>query len=159
MPNYWHLIDDCGLRGLGFKGKNTVKKSNNKKERGLSRGLSRRERQIMDALYRLGKASAADIRAALANPPSYTAVRTHLTILEERRHVTHQSDGPRYIYEPVVPREKMARTAIEGVLHTFFDNSVERVVTTLLDRKEAQVSREELDRLARIIEQARQEGR
>jgi predicted transcriptional regulator len=123
------------------------------------RGLSRRERQIMDALYRLGKASAADIRTALVSPPSYTAVRTHLTILEERGHVTHKSEGPRYIYEPVVPREEMAKTAIEGVLHTFFDNSVERVVSTLLDRKEAQVSREELDRLAQIIEQARQEGR
>jgi predicted transcriptional regulator len=129
------------------------------KKNNQERGLSRRERQIMDVLYRLGKASAADIRAALASPPSYTAVRTHLTILEERGHVTHESDGPRYIYEPVVPREEMARTAIEGVLHTFFDNSVERVVTTLLDRKEAQVSREELDRLARIIEEARQEGR
>lgn len=123
------------------------------------RGLSRRERQIMDVLYRLGKASAADIRAELASPPSYTAVRTHLTILEDRGHIKHQSDGPRYIYEPVVPRETMARTAIEGILQTFFDNSVERAVTTLLDRKESQVSRAELDRLALIIEQARREGR
>lgn len=129
------------------------------KKKQKDRGLSRRERQITDALYRLGKASAADIRAALPNPPSYTAVRTHLTILEEKGHVAHQSDGPRYIYEPVVPREEMAKTAIDGVLLTFFDNSVERVVATLLDRKESQISREQLDRLAQIIEQARKEGR
>ena len=122
-------------------------------------GLSRRERQIMDAIYRLGKASAADIRTALPDPPSYTAVRTLLTILQEKGHVKHRSDGQRYIYEPVVSRDKMARTAIEGVLATFFDNSVERAVTTLLDRKEAQISRAELDRLTQIIERAKKEGR
>lgn len=122
-------------------------------------GLSRRERQIMDAIYRLGKASAADIRTALPDPPSYTAVRTLLTILQEKGHVKHQSDGQRYIYEPVVPRDKMARTAIEGVLATFFDNSVERAVTTLLDRRETQISRAELERLAQIIDRAKREGR
>ena len=121
--------------------------------------LSRRERQIMDALYRLGKASAAEIRAALASPPTYTAVRTLLTILKERGHVRYESDGTRYIYEPVVPRDVMAKSVIEGVLHTFFDNSVERVVKTLLDREESQVSPEQLDRLAQLIEQARREGR
>jgi BlaI family penicillinase repressor len=123
------------------------------------RGLSRRERQIMDTLYRLSKASAADIRGALPNPPSYTAVRTHLTILQEKGHVRHRSDGPRYIYEPVVPREEMAKSAIEGVLLTFFDNSVERVVATLVDRKESKISREQLDRLTQIIEQAKKDGR
>ena len=123
------------------------------------RGLSRRERQIMEALYQLGKASAADIRGALPNPPSYTAVRTLLTILQERGHVRHHNDGPRYIYEPVIPREEMAKTAIKGVLLTFFDNSVERVVATLVDRKESHISREQLDRLAQIIEQAKKEGR
>ncbi|HEV2297297.1 MAG TPA: BlaI/MecI/CopY family transcriptional regulator [Candidatus Acidoferrales bacterium] len=129
-------------------------KKNNK-----DRGLSRRERQIMEALYRLGKASAADIRGALPNPPSYTAVRTHLTILQGKGHVRHRSDGPRYIYEPVVPREEMAKTTIEGVLLTFFGNSVERFVATLLDRKESQISPEQLDRLAQVIERARKEGR
>lgn len=129
-------------------------KKNNK-----DRGLSRRERQIMEALYRLGKASAADIRGALPNPPSYTAVRTHLTILQEKGHVRHRSDGPRYIYEPVVPREEMAKTAIEGVLLTFFGNSVERFVATLLGRKESQISPEQLDRLAQVIERAKREGR
>ncbi|HEV2198198.1 MAG TPA: BlaI/MecI/CopY family transcriptional regulator [Bryobacteraceae bacterium] len=129
-------------------------KKNNK-----DRGLSRRERQIMEALYRLGKASAADIRGALPNPPSYTAVRTHLTILQGKGHVRHRSDGPRYIYEPVVPREEMAKATIEGVLLTFFGNSVERFVATLLDRKESQISPEQLDRLAQVIERARKEGR
>jgi predicted transcriptional regulator len=121
--------------------------------------LSRRERQIMDALYRLRRASAAEIREALAHPPSYTAVRTHLTILHEKGHITYECDGTRYIYEPVVPREEMAKNAIERVLQTFFDNSVEKVVQTLLDRDETQISTEQLDRLVRIIEHARKEGR
>lgn len=121
--------------------------------------LSRRERQIMDALYRLGKASAAEIRDGLTHPPTYTAVRTHLTLLEEKGLVKHESDGTRYIYEPVVPRDEMAKSVIEGVLQTFFDNSIERVVATLIDREEPQLSEEQLDRLAQLIEQARKEGR
>ncbi|HKV41097.1 MAG TPA: BlaI/MecI/CopY family transcriptional regulator [Blastocatellia bacterium] len=120
--------------------------------------LSRRERQIMEALYRLGRASAAEIREALSHPPTYTAVRTHLTILEGKGLVTHESIGTRYIYTPVVPRDQMARSVIEGVLLTFFENSVERIVSTLVDREEAPMSREQLDRLAQIIEQARKEG-
>jgi predicted transcriptional regulator len=122
-------------------------------------GLSRRERQIMDALYGLGRASAADIREAIPNPPTYTAVRTHLAILQEKGHVKFQSDGTRYIYEPVVPHDEMARSVMDGVLQTFFGGSVERVVTTLLGREESQISQEELDRLAEIIEQARRQGR
>jgi predicted transcriptional regulator len=122
-------------------------------------GLSRRERQIMDALYRLGKASAADIRDTLSHPPTYTAVRTHLTLLQEKGLVQYQRDGARYIYEPVVPREEMAKSVIEGVMQTFFENSVERVVSTLIDRDDPHLSAEQLDRLAQIIEQARKEGR
>ena len=121
--------------------------------------LSRRERQIVDALYGLGKASAAEIREAIPNPPSYTAVRTHLSILHERGQVKYRSDGTRYIYEPVVPREKMAESAISRVMQTFFDNSVEKVVSTLINRKESNLSAEQLDRLADIIEEARKEGR
>jgi predicted transcriptional regulator len=121
--------------------------------------LSRRERQIMEALYTLGRASAAEIREALPNPPSYTAVRTHLSILHERGQVKYRSDGTRYIYEPVVPREEMAGNAIARVMQTFFDNSVEKVVSTLLRRKDSRLSAEQLDRLARLIEKARKEGR
>jgi predicted transcriptional regulator len=121
--------------------------------------LSRRERQIMDALYRLGKASAAEIREAIPNPPTYTAVRTHLTLLEGKGLVRYESDGVRYIYEPLVPRAEMAKSVIAGVMRTFFDNSVEQVVATLIDREESNISPEQLDRLARMIEQARKEGR
>ena len=123
------------------------------------RDLSKRERQVLDALYRLGKASAADIRGAVKDPPTYTAIRTHLTNLEEKGFVRFESDGVRYIYEPVVPREQMADTVMENVLETFFENRLELVVSTLLNRKDASVGKEQLDRLAAIIEEARREGR
>jgi len=128
-----------------------------KREKG--EGLSRRERQILDTLYRLGKASAADIREGLTDPPSYTAVRTHLAILQEKGHVKFESDGTRYIYEPVVPRDEMAKSVIDGVLQTFFGGSIERVVSTLIDNEESKITQDQLDRLAQIIEEARREGR
>jgi predicted transcriptional regulator len=124
-----------------------------------SSDLSRRERQIMDSIYRLGRASAAEIRAAMDNPPTYTAVRTLLGILHQKGHVRFDSDGTRYVYEPVIPKTEMGRTAIDSVLSTFFDDSIERVVATLLDREESQVTQEQLERLAAMIEQARSEGR
>lgn len=113
----------------------------------------------MDALYKLGKASAAEIREAIPNPPTTTAVRTLLGILQDKGQISYQSDGTRYIYEPVVPREEMAKDVIENVLQTFFGGSIERVVATLVDREESKVTQEQLDRLAEIIEQARKEGR
>jgi predicted transcriptional regulator len=122
-------------------------------------GFSRREREIMEALYRLGQASAAEIRKQIADPPSYTAIRTLLTILEKKGHVRHESDGTRYIYAPAVGREQMGRRAIDSLLQTFFDNSVERAVAAMLTRKDAHVPREDLDRLARLIDKARKEGR
>jgi predicted transcriptional regulator len=121
--------------------------------------LSRRERQIMDALYRLGKASAAELRDAIPEPPTYTAVRTHLGILQDKGHVRFESDGTRYIYEPVVPREEMAQTAVDNVLDTFFGGSVERIVATLIDREESRIDDEQLARIAEMIERARKEGR
>src|ERR1700722_11240095 len=120
---------------------------------------SRREREIMDALYKLGNASAADIREQIADPPTYTAIRTHLSILEKKGHVRHECDGTRYIYAPLVAREQMGRRAIDSLLKTFFDNSVERAVTALLTRKDANIPREDPDRLAHLIEKAKQEGR
>ena len=122
-------------------------------------GFSRREREIMDVLYKLGKASAAQILDEIADPPTYTAIRSHLTILEKKGHVRHISDGTRYIYEPLVAREQMSRRAMDSLLKTFFDNSVERAVAALLTRKDADVSRDELDRLSKLIEKARKEGR
>lgn len=120
-------------------------------------GFSRREREIMDALYKLGKASAAQILEQIPNPPTYTAIRTHLTILERKGHVRHESEGPRYVYEPLVAREQMGSRAIDTILKTFYGNSVERVVAAMLEQED--VSHEELDRLAQLIEKAREEGR
>ncbi len=111
----------------------------------------------MDALYKLGPASAAQILEQIPDPPTYTAIRTHLTILETKGHVRHRSDGTRYIYEPLVGREQMGRQAARTLLKTFYDNSVERVVAALLG--EERVTADELDRLAALIEKAREEGR
>lgn len=121
--------------------------------------FSRREREIMDALYSLGRGSAAEIREKIAAPPSYTAVRTLLTILEKKGHIHHASDGTRHIYAPTVARGEMGERAINSLLKTFFDNSVERAVAAMLTRADAEISREDLDRLAQLIEKAKKEGR
>ena len=128
-------------------------------EKSREGGFSRREREIMQALYRLGRASAADIREQIADPPTYTAIRTHLSILEKKGHVRHESDGTRYIYAPEVTRGEMGRRALDSLLATFFDNSVERAVSAMLTRRDAHMPREDLDRLARLIDKARKEGR
>jgi predicted transcriptional regulator len=120
-------------------------------------GFSRRERQIMDALYGLNRATAAQIHAAMAEPPSYTAVRTLLTILEKKGHVRHDSDGVRYVYEPVSAREDAGKTAIQALKKTFFDNSAALLVAALLNEKD--IAEDELDRLAELIDKARGEGR
>jgi len=129
------------------------------KSREKDDGLSRRERQIMDALYRLGKASGPEIRDAIPNPPTYTAVRTQLTILQEKGHVKFERDGAKYIYQPVVPRDEMAKSVIANVVDNFFGGSVERVVATLVDSEEANLSDDDLARLSAIIENARRQGR
>lgn len=120
--------------------------------------LSRRERQIMDVLYRRDRASAAEVRESLPKAPSYSAVRAFLRILEEKGHVRHEDDGQRYIYFPVVPRERVRRRALRHVVETFFDGSAAQTVATLLDRSTARLSSQELDRIARLIEEARKEG-
>jgi BlaI family transcriptional regulator, penicillinase repressor len=121
--------------------------------------LSRRERQILTVLYRLKKASAGEVRAALPDPPTYTAIRTHLTLLESKGHVKHATDGSRYIYSPVVPREEMGRRVIESLLENFFDGSVEQAVTAFVKRDHTQLSDDQLQRLEKLIQQARKEGR
>ena len=120
-------------------------------------GHSRREREVMEALYGLGKATAAQIHAAIADPPSYTAVRTHLTILEKKGHVRHESDGVRYVYEPVAAREDAGKSAIQTLKKTFFHDSAERLVAALLTQED--IAPDELDRLAELIDKARREGR
>jgi predicted transcriptional regulator len=128
-----------------------------RKEPPSADGHSRREREIMDALYKLGKASAAQILEQIPSPPTYTAIRTQLTILEKKGHVRHVSDGTRYIYEPLVAREQMGRRAIDTLLKTFYGNSVEGVVAAILDQED--VAPDVLDRLAKLIDKAREEGR
>jgi predicted transcriptional regulator len=121
--------------------------------------LSRRERQIMDVLYRRGRATASEVLDGLPDPPSYSAVRAMLRLLEEKGVVTHEEDGPRYVYRPVVARDKAQRSELRRVLRTFFDNSAEQAVAALLDLEGKDLSTAELDRLAKLIDDARQEGR
>src|ERR1700750_749901 len=120
-------------------------------------GFSRREREIMDALYKLGSAAAAQILEQIPDPPTYTAIRTQLTILEKKGHVRHVSDGTRYIYEPAVGREQMGRRAIDTLMSTFYENSIERVVAAMLDKEDVEPAT--LDRLAALIAKAKEEGR
>src|SRR5262249_48153880 len=120
--------------------------------------LSRRERQIIDILYQRGRATAAEVHEAMPDPPSYSAVRATLRILEEKGHVRHEEDGARYVFLPIVPREKAKRGALSHMLETFFDGSVEQAVAALLDSNAQKLSPEELDRLGRLIERAKKKG-
>ena len=120
--------------------------------------LSRRERQIVDILYTQGRATAAEVQASLPDPPSYSAVRAMLRILEEKGHVKHEQDGPRYIYVPTVARDNAKRSALRHMLQTFFDGSAEQAISALLDDSSTRLSDRELDRLARMIDQARRTG-
>ncbi|HLH03432.1 MAG TPA: BlaI/MecI/CopY family transcriptional regulator [Bryobacteraceae bacterium] len=121
--------------------------------------LSRRERQIMDVLYRRGRATVAEILEALPDPPSYSAVRAMLRVLEEKKHIRHEEKDLKYVYLPVVPRDKARRSAVAHLLETFFDNSPEQAVATLLNVSARDLTDEDFDRLTALIEQARKEGR
>jgi predicted transcriptional regulator len=117
--------------------------------------LSRRESQIMTALYRLGRAGAAEIRDGLDDPPGYSTVRKLLEILEEKGHVEHEREGRRYVYWPVVPREEASRSALHRVLRTFFDGSVEDAMAALLGLEGEDVSAAELARIEEMARSAR----
>lgn len=121
--------------------------------------LSRRERQIVETLYRLGRASAIEIRDAMPAPPTYTAVRTHLALLTDKGIIRHERQGAKHIYEPVVPKDEMAKNVITGVLENFFGGSVERVVATLIEPGTTDLSDDQLDRLSRMIQEAKEQGR
>ncbi|MBV9156491.1 MAG: BlaI/MecI/CopY family transcriptional regulator [Acidobacteriaceae bacterium] len=121
--------------------------------------LSRREREILDILYRHNRATAAEIHKSMIDPPSYSAVRAMLRVLEEKKHIRHEEKDLRYVYIPTVPREKARRSAIAHVRDTFFDGSAEQAVATLLDVSSRDLSPEDFDRLAALIEKARKEGR
>ena len=120
--------------------------------------LSRRERQIIDILYAQGRATAAEVQTALPDPPSYSAVRAMLRILEEKGHIRHEQDGPRYVYLPIVTRDSAKKSAMRHVLQTFFEGSASQAISALLDDPRASFSDAELDRLARMIEKARKGG-
>jgi predicted transcriptional regulator len=124
----------------------------------LTTQLSRRERQIMDVIYRHGKVTAADVLADLPDPPSYSAVRAMLRLLEEKGHVRHEQDGPRYVYTPTVNRDKARRSAMRHLVRTFFDGSTEDAVAALL-QNDAGLSEVELERLSHLIDGAKKEGR
>jgi predicted transcriptional regulator len=119
--------------------------------------LSRRERQIMDIIHRLGKATATDVLAAIPNPPSYSAVRALLRLMEDKGYLRHETDGAKYVYLPTLAREKARASALKQMVQTFFDGSTEQAVAALLSK--AKLTQDELDRLSALIEQARKEGR
>lgn len=122
------------------------------------RPLSRRERQMMDIIFRMGRASAADVRKALPDPPSYSAVRATLRVLEEKGHLRHELEGQRFLFLPTVTLRNAKRSALQHVLRTFFDGSVEQVVATLLDVSQEELSDDELKRLSIMVENAAKEG-
>jgi predicted transcriptional regulator len=117
--------------------------------------LSRRERQIMDIIFSQGEATAGDVHSALPDAPSYSSVRTLLRILEEKGHLRHREDGPRYVYLPTQSRQKASRSALQRVVDTFFEGSLSGAVSALVDAEGRKISKEELDRLEAIIKAAK----
>ncbi len=121
--------------------------------------LSRREREILNILYRRGRATAVEVQESLSDPPSYSAVRAMLRILEDKGHATHEQDGQRYVYLPSVSRDRAKRSALKNLLSTFFENSAEQAISALLDDSGSKLSGEDLDRISEMVERARKEGR
>ena len=121
--------------------------------------LSRRERQIMDVIYRRGQATATEVMEEIPDAPGYSAVRALLRVLEEKGHLRHEQDGPRYVFLPTVPRERARDSALRQLLHTFFDGSTEQAVAALLDLSSTKLSDAELEKLSQLIAQSRREGR
>jgi len=122
------------------------------------KALARRERQIMDILYKLERATVGQVLAALPDRPSYSTVRAQLRVLEEKGHIRHEEHGLRYVYFPAVPRDVARRSALRHLVETFFDGSTEKVVTALLGGEVSRISSEELERLAQMISKNRKES-
>ena len=120
--------------------------------------LSRRERQIMDVIYRLGQATVAEVLEEMPDPPGYSAVRAMLRILEVKGHLRHESRGPKYVFLPTVPREKARKSALKQLVQTFFDGSTTQAFAALLDLSDSKLTDEDLDRLSGLIAQAKKEG-
>jgi predicted transcriptional regulator len=121
--------------------------------------LSRRERQIMEVVYRTGRATAGEVLEGLPEPPSYSAVRALLKILEGKGHIKHVLEDGRYVWLPTVPRDRARRSALQSLLQTFFEGSAEKAVAALLTQSKSKLNEDELERLARLIADAREEGR
>src|SRR5437868_11484163 len=121
--------------------------------------LSRHERQIMDILYQLERATVGEVLAKLEGKPNYSTVRAQLRVLEEKGHVRHEEEGLRYVYYPTVPRHAVRTSALKHLIETFFDGSTEKVVSTLLGTEGSKLSKDELDRISTLIEKARKEQR
>ncbi len=122
-------------------------------------GLSRRERQIMDFLFQRGKASVGEVMDGIPDPPGYSAVRATLRTLEQKGRVSHQEDGRAYIYRPTLRRDAARKSALTHVVKTFFDNSAEQALAALLELKGPRLSDAELERVSRLVENAKKEGR
>lgn len=126
---------------------------------GKTETLSRREREMMNIIFRNGKATATEVMEGMSDPPSYSAVRATLRVLEQKGHVKHQHDGTRYVYTPTVNMDKARKSALDQLLTTFFDGSAASVVATLLESSKDDMTADELDRLSTMIRNARKEGR
>lgn len=124
-----------------------------------TRDLGRRERQIMDVVYQLGEGSVGEVREGLADPPSYSAVRTMIRLLESKGFLTHRRDGTRYVYRPTQPKEKARRSALRHMLKTFFSGNPTDAVAAILDVSAGDLTEEDLKRIERMIDEAREEGR
>src|SRR3954471_18672089 len=120
--------------------------------------LTRRERQIMDILYRRGRATAGEVMQDLTGEPNYSTVRTQLRVLEEKGHVRHEEQGARYVYSPAVPRHAARRSALKHLVETFFDGSAEQVVAAVLGGEASRLSDQDLERIAALVAEARKEG-
>jgi BlaI family penicillinase repressor len=125
----------------------------------MAKDLARRERQIMDILYRRGRATAAEVMEELSGTPNYSTVRTQLRVLEEKGHVRHDDNGQRFVYMPAVARTAARRSALRHIVDTFFDGSAEQVVAAVLGGEAARLSEKDLDRIADLVKKARKEGR
>jgi predicted transcriptional regulator len=126
--------------------------------RSLHTVLTRRERQIMDVLFRRGRATAAEVMAELSGEPSYSTVRTQLRVLEEKGHVRHEDDGVRFVYVPAVARHAARKSALRHLIDTFFDGSPEKAMAALLGGEASKLSPQQLERIAEMIDKARKEG-
>ena len=122
-------------------------------------GLSRRERQIMDILYRLGRATAGEVQKQLTGNPAYSTVRAQLRVLEDKGQLRHEEQGLRYVYVPKLPRQKIQQSALKHLVDTLFEGSAEKVVAALLGKGASEITDEQLERMSAMIEEARKEGK